>query len=113
MDFGLDEEYQMIRQMARDFAEKEIAPFAQEIDEKDAFPWPIFNKMAEQGFLGLPFPEEYGGVGMDYIGLSIVLEEIARVSGRMPAMAVMLMMHPAFFSAIILPTACEGISVPR
>jgi alkylation response protein AidB-like acyl-CoA dehydrogenase len=83
VDFELSEEYQMIRRMVRDFAEKEIAPRAEEIDETDVFPEDLFRRMGELGILGLPFPEAYGGSGGDYMSLVIALEEIARVSGSM------------------------------
>jgi butyryl-CoA dehydrogenase len=83
MDFELSEEYQMIRRMVRDFAEKEIAPRAEEIDATDEFPRDLFDRMGELGILGLPFPEEDGGSGGDYMSLVIALEEIARVSGSM------------------------------
>ncbi|MBC7249735.1 MAG: acyl-CoA dehydrogenase [Anaerolineae bacterium] len=81
MDFELTEEQQMIRKMAHDFAEKEIAPIAQETDAEGKFPWEIIRKMAALGFLGLPFPEEYGGAGADNVSLALVMEEIARVCG--------------------------------
>jgi len=81
MNFELTEEQQMIRKMARDFAEKEIAPIAKETDAEEKFPWEIIRKMAALGFLGLPFPEEYGGAGADNVSLAIVMEEIARVCG--------------------------------
>ena len=83
MDFELTEEHRMIRRMVRDFAEKEIAPRAEEIDEADRFPADLFHRMGELGILGLPFPEEYGGTGGDYTSLVVALEEIARVSGSM------------------------------
>jgi alkylation response protein AidB-like acyl-CoA dehydrogenase len=83
MDFELPEEYQMIRKMVRDFAEKEIAPLAEEIDATDEFPDHLFRRMGELGIIGLPFEEEYGGSGGDYTSLAIALEEIARVSGSM------------------------------
>ena len=83
MDYELTEEHSMLRRMVRDFAEKEIAPRAEDIDATDEFPWDIFRRMGELGILGLPFPEEYGGSGGDYIGQVIALEEIARVSGSM------------------------------
>jgi len=83
MDYELTEEHTMLRRMVRDFAEKEIAPRAEDIDATDEFPWDIFRRMGELGILGLPFPEEYGGSGGDYIGQVIALEEIARVSGSM------------------------------
>lgn len=83
MDFEWTEEYQMIRRMVRDFAEKEIVPRAEEIDETDQFPADIFRRMGELGILGLPFPEKYGGSGGDYISLVIALEEIGRASGSL------------------------------
>jgi butyryl-CoA dehydrogenase len=83
MDFAPTEEHRLIRRMVREFAEKEIAPRAQEIDETDQFPGDLFRRMGELGIIGLPFPEEYGGSGGDYTGLVIALEEIARVSGSM------------------------------
>ena len=83
MDFQLTEEHRMIRRMVREFAEKEIAPRAEEMDETDRFPDDLFRRMGELGILGLPFPEEYGGSGCDYMSLVIALEEIARVSGSM------------------------------
>jgi len=83
MDFELTEEHRLIRRMVRNFAEKEIAPRAEEIDETDCFPEDLFRRMGELGILGLPFPEEYGGSGGGYTSLIIALEEIARVSGSM------------------------------
>ena len=83
MDFQSTEEHRMIRRMVREFAEKEIAPRAEEIDETDRFPDDLFRRMGDLGIIGLPFPEEYGGSGGDYTSLVIALEEIARVSGSM------------------------------
>jgi butyryl-CoA dehydrogenase len=81
MDFKLTDEHLMIKQTVRDFAEKEIGPQAEEIDATDQFPAGIFKRMGELGLLGIPFKEEYGGSGGDYLSLLIALEEIARVSG--------------------------------
>ncbi len=83
MDFEQTEEHRMIRRMVREFAEKEIAPRAEEIDETDQFPDDLFRRMGELGIIGLPFPEEYGGSGFNYTSLVIALEEVARVSGSM------------------------------
>jgi butyryl-CoA dehydrogenase len=83
MDFELTEEQRMFRRMVRDFAEREIAPRAEEIDATDEFPWDVFHKMGEVGLLGLPFAEEYNGSASDYISMVIALEEVARVSGSM------------------------------
>ncbi len=81
MNFELDDEQLFIRQTVRDFAQKEIAPRAKQIDETGAFPHDIFTKMGELGLLGLPFPEEYGGAGADTISVAIATEEIARACG--------------------------------
>src|SRR5690349_8934263 len=78
MDFSLSDEQQMIRDMCREFAEDEIKPHAEELDRTGAFPYEIVRKMAELGLLGLPFPEEYGGAGADYLSYCLALEEIGR-----------------------------------
>ena len=66
MDFGFNDEYKMIQKMYREFAEKEIKPLAEEIDENERFPKESVQKMADNGMLGIPFPEEYGGEEGDY-----------------------------------------------
>lgn len=81
MNFELTEEQRAIREMVRDFAEKEIAPRAAEIDASDQFPTDVFAKMSAQGLLGLPYPEEYGGGGADTVAQALAVEEISRVSG--------------------------------
>jgi len=81
MEFDLNEEQRMIRKMVRDFAEKEIAPKAAELDETKEFPWETIQKMADLGLLGLPVPEEYGGSGADTISYAIAVEEVARACG--------------------------------
>ena len=78
MDFALSDEQQMIRTLCRDFAEAEIKPRAEEMDRAAAFPYDIVRKMGELGLLGLPFPEEYGGAGADFLAYCIALEEIGR-----------------------------------
>jgi alkylation response protein AidB-like acyl-CoA dehydrogenase len=81
MDFQLTEPQRAIREAIREFAEREIRPAAPLYDEKGEFPWEIVNKMAALGLLGMIFPEEYGGAGMDYVSYAIALEEIARQDG--------------------------------
>lgn len=81
MDFVLTPEEEDIRKMVREFAEKEVAPTAAERDEKELFPRDIFDKMGQLGLLGLPYPEEYGGAGSDFVSYSIAVEEISRVCG--------------------------------
>jgi butyryl-CoA dehydrogenase len=81
MDFQLTEEQQMMQRMVRDFAEKEIRPITQEIDDTGEFPWEVIRKMGSLGLMGLPIPEEYGGSGADFITYAVAVEEISRVSG--------------------------------
>lgn len=79
MNFKLSEEHEMIRKMVRDFARNEVAPTAAERDEEERFDREIFNKMAELGLTGIPWPEEYGGIGSDYVAYCIAIEELSRV----------------------------------
>ena len=78
MDFSLNEEQAAIRNTCRDFAEQEIQPRAEEMDRTGEFPSDIVCKMGELGLLGLPFPEEYGGAGADFLSYCIAIEEISR-----------------------------------
>jgi len=78
MDLHLSEEHRMIRDMARDFAQKEIAPIAAEHDETGEFPYETVAKMGAQGFMGISVPEEYGGVGMDTLAYVLALTEISK-----------------------------------
>ncbi|MCL6585593.1 MAG: acyl-CoA dehydrogenase [Anoxybacillus sp.] len=81
MNFELTKEQQMIKEMVREFAEKEIAPNAAKWDEEAYFPVEAFKKMGELGLLGIPFPEQYGGAGGDTISYAIAVEEIGRACG--------------------------------
>src|SRR5437868_14842641 len=78
MDFDLTPEQQEIRKLAHDFADKEIAPGARERDRAERFPDDVLKKMAPIGFLGGPVPEEYGGMGVDFISHAIITEAIGR-----------------------------------
>ncbi|MGZ3599870.1 MAG: acyl-CoA dehydrogenase family protein [Ktedonobacterales bacterium] len=78
MDFTLSAEQQMIRTLCREFADEEIKPHAEELDRTAEFPYAIVRKMANLGLFGLPFPEEYGGAGADFLSYCIALEEIGR-----------------------------------
>jgi alkylation response protein AidB-like acyl-CoA dehydrogenase len=80
MDFELNDAQRMLRDMVRDFAEKEIKPRAAEIDRTDEFPWDLWKRMAELGILGMTLPPEYGGSGMDIVSWAIAQEEMARAS---------------------------------
>jgi butyryl-CoA dehydrogenase len=79
MKFQLSEEHEMIRKMVRDFAKNEVEPTAAERDEEERFDMEIFKKMAELGLTGIPWPEEYGGIGSDYLAYCIAVEELSRV----------------------------------
>lgn len=79
MNFKLTEEHEMIRKMVRDFAINEVAPTAAERDEEERFDREIFDKMAELGLTGIPWPEKYGGIGSDYLAYAIAVEELSRV----------------------------------
>ncbi|PEX88637.1 acyl-CoA dehydrogenase AcdA [Bacillus cereus] len=79
MHFKLSEEHEMIRKMVRDFAKNEVAPTAAERDEEERFDRALFDHMAELGLTGIPWPEEYGGIGSDYLAYVIAIEELSRV----------------------------------
>ncbi len=81
MDFTLSTEQEILRESVRSFAENEIKPVAQELDEKEEFSFETMQKMAELGLFGIFVSEQYGGQGMDYISYIIAVEEIARVDG--------------------------------
>ena len=74
----ITDEQQMIREMARKFADSELKPIAAEIDEKGEYPVEMFKKMGEVGFMGLTVPAKYGGAGTDTLCYSIVIEELSR-----------------------------------
>jgi alkylation response protein AidB-like acyl-CoA dehydrogenase len=85
MNFDLSEEQKLIRQTVRDFAESEIKPIAQELDEKAQFSYEITRKMGQLGLFGMYLPEAYGGQGMDTLSYIIAVEELARVDGSQAA----------------------------
>jgi alkylation response protein AidB-like acyl-CoA dehydrogenase len=79
VDFRLDGEQETFRKTVEQFARTVVAPRAEEMDETGEFPYDIVRQMGELGLFGLPFPEEYGGMGGDYFTLCLALEELARV----------------------------------
>src|SRR5688572_32848516 len=81
MDFSLTDEQRMYRAAVRDFVEKEIKPYAAEVDEKRELRWEAIAKMPALGLTGLQVPEEYGGAGLDAISGAIAIEEISRGCG--------------------------------
>ncbi len=78
MNFDLTDEQLAISRLAREFATDEVRPRAEEMDREEAFPYDLVAKMAELGFLGLPFPEAYGGAGADTVSYALAIMEIAR-----------------------------------
>ncbi|MBR3517584.1 MAG: acyl-CoA dehydrogenase [Lachnospiraceae bacterium] len=81
MDFTLNKEHEMARQLFRDFAQNEVKPLAQEVDEEERFPRETVEKMARYGFLGIPVPKEYGGQGADPLAYAMCVEELSKVCG--------------------------------
>ncbi|MBR5766883.1 MAG: acyl-CoA dehydrogenase [Lachnospiraceae bacterium] len=81
MDFSLSKEHEMARQLFKDFAENEVKPLAQEIDEQHRFPRETVDKLAKYGFLGIPVPKEYGGQGCDILTYAMCVEELSKVCG--------------------------------
>ncbi|AMB91375.1 MULTISPECIES: acyl-CoA dehydrogenase [Bacillus] len=79
MQFQLSDEHEMIQKMVRDFAKNEVEPTAAERDETESYDPAIFRQMAELGLTGIPWPEENGGIGSDYLAYVIAVEELSRV----------------------------------
>ena len=79
MNFQLSKEHEMARQLFRNFAVTEVEPLAQEIDEEERFPVETVEKMSKYGFMGIPFPKEYGGEGCDYLTYAMAVEELSKV----------------------------------
>jgi alkylation response protein AidB-like acyl-CoA dehydrogenase len=81
MDFALSKKHEMARTLFRDFAEAEVKPLAQEVDENEQFPIETVKKMAKAGFMGIPVPKEYGGQGCDILTYAMCVEELSKVCG--------------------------------
>ena len=81
MDFALSAQHEEIRRTVRDFAERRIKPIADELERKGEFPMDIIREAAELGLLGVPYPEEIGGTGLDSLAYAITVEELSRASG--------------------------------
>src|SRR5256885_3356701 len=78
MDYRLNDEHEALRKVVEEFARDVVAPQAERLDAAEEFPSDIVRQMGEMGLFGLPFPEEYGGMGGDYFALCLALEELAR-----------------------------------
>ncbi len=81
MDFRMDKEHILLRQMFQQFAQNEVQPMAAEVDADEVVPYENIKKMAKAGFFGIPFPKEYGGQGADYLAYAMAIEELSKVCG--------------------------------
>ncbi len=105
MDLELSDEHQMIREVARDFAQNEISKVAAQYDETGEFPFETIEKMGELGFMGIEVPEEYGGAGLDTVAYVLALEEINRVDA---AHGTIMSVNNSLFCYGILRFGTEG-----
>lgn len=99
MNFELNEDQLLLKEMVRDFARKEIAPKIGYFEEKHLFPKEIIQKLAGLGLMGMTIPSEYGGIKTDYLSLILALEELSRVS---PTVCLIVSVHASLFSSSIL-----------
>ncbi|MBI4064104.1 MAG: acyl-CoA dehydrogenase family protein [Elusimicrobia bacterium] len=99
MGLMLSQDEEMVRQTAREFAEKRLKPLAEKFDEEEAIPRELYAEAADLGFFGILIPEEFGGLGLDYTACIIVMEEIARVSA---AFEVTLTVHNSLVSTALV-----------
>ncbi len=81
MNFDLSKEHLMLQEMFRKFTETEVRPLAEEIDEEERFPVETVKKLARYGFMGIPFPKEYGGAGADNLAYAMAVEELSKACG--------------------------------
>ena len=104
MDFVLSKEHQLLRKMYRDFAETEVKPLAEELDEEERFPMETVEKMAKLGMMGVYFPKKYGGAGADVLAYAMCVEELAKVCGTT---AVVVSAHTSLCCAPIYENGTE------
>ena len=104
MDFHLSKEHLLVRKMYREFAENEVKPLAEELDEEERFPMETVEKMAKLGMMGIYFPKEYGGAGGDVLSYAMCVEELAKVCGTT---AVIVSAHTSLCAAPIFENGTE------
>ncbi|WP_394175151.1 acyl-CoA dehydrogenase [Guptibacillus hwajinpoensis] len=104
MELVFTEEQKMMQKMVRDFAEKEIAPIVEEMEETDRFPRELIKRMGELGLMGIPIPEAYGGSEMDYTSYIIAIHELSKVSATV---GVILSVHTSVGTLPILSFGSE------
>ncbi|HSK95557.1 MAG TPA: acyl-CoA dehydrogenase family protein [Euzebyales bacterium] len=78
MDFDLSPEQEQVRALAREFCDREVAPRAADLDRTEAFPDELLPELFGVGFLAAPVPEQYGGMGLDYLSYGLIVEELGR-----------------------------------
>ncbi|MBE2256798.1 MAG: acyl-CoA dehydrogenase family protein, partial [Ignavibacteria bacterium] len=106
MDFNLSERELEVKKLARDFAENVIKPVIMQYDESQEFPMDIAKQMGEMGFLGIIFPEEYGGAGFSPLEYCIIIEEISRID---PSMGLTIAAHNGLCTNHIYSFANEDL----
>jgi short/branched chain acyl-CoA dehydrogenase len=79
LDFDLEQEHELVRSTVRDFAQKRVAPVAEELDRQGRFPYELVGELAALGLMGMTIPEEYGGAGADTVSYAIAVEELTRI----------------------------------
>lgn len=104
MEFSFTDEQLMMRRMVRQFAEQQITPHIKEMEEEEHFPFAVIEKMAQMGFMGIPIPTKWGGVGADFITYISTLEELSRVSATV---GVILAVHTSVATMPILNYGTE------
>jgi len=104
MDFSLTEEQIQVRDMVREFAQREVAPHIREWDAKGEFHPDILKKMGELGILGLPIPEQYGGLGLDYVSFALACDELEYVD---TSLRVIMSVHVGLNSLALLQWGTE------
>ena len=104
MDFHLSKEHLLVRKMYREFAETEVKPLAEELDEEERFPMETVEKMAKLGMMGIYFPKQYGGAGGDVLSYAMCVEELAKVCGTT---AVIVSAHTSLCCAPIFENGTE------
>lgn len=108
-DAFLTEDQRDARDLARRFAEESVEPRAAEIDRDDEFPWELYGRMAELGFLGLNVSPEYGGVGADELTMALVMEEIARASGTVANALLLAKLQTELILRFGTPEQCQDV----
>ena len=104
MNLELTENQKMIRDMTREFAEKDVAPIASELDRSETFPSEIIKKAGDLGLLGIMIPKEYGGAGLDAVTYALVIEELSKACSSTGALV---SVHNSFAPYIILKHGTE------